>query len=289
MITGAAGHLGSRVVNLLLDAGVKDRVIAGSRDPSKLAAQAARGAETRTVDFENAATLETAFRGVDRLLIVSTDAFDRPGRRLAQHRAAVDAAVKAGVKHIVYTSVVKARPDSPVIVVPEHYHTEQIIAGAAPGYTILRNNLYSEVLLGYLAPALKSGQWYAAAGNGGVAWLPREDCARAAAAALAADFDGKRTLEVTGPEILTHADVAKIVTEVTGRPLTYVPITVAEEIAGMVKAGLPEPVAQLYASFSAGIAQGELAVQTSAVADLTGRAATTVRDFLTASRAALTA
>lgn len=289
MVTGAAGHLGGRIVELLLEADTNDRVIAGSRDPKKLSALADRGAETRAVDFDNPSGLVDAFRGVDRLLIVSTDAFDRPGRRVAQHRAAVEAAVKAGVKHLLYTSVTLARPDSPVMVVPEHYQTEQIIADAAPGFTLLRNNLYAEVLLGYLSPALKSGQWFAAAGNGGVAWIPREDCARAAAAALAATFEGKRILEITGAEVLTHAQVATIVTEVTGRPLTYVPITLQDEIAGMIQAGLPEPVAKLYATFSDGIAKGELALQTSAVADLSGRAPTRVRDFLSANRSALTA
>ncbi len=104
LVTGASGQLGRRVVELLLEAGA-GTVVAATRDPAKLADLAARGAVVRRADFDDEASLVEAFQGVDRLLLISTDALDRPGRRLAQHEAAVRAAVSAGVGHIVYTSL----------------------------------------------------------------------------------------------------------------------------------------------------------------------------------------
>ena len=288
LVTGASGHLGHRAVELLLaaDAGT---VIAGSRKPEMLADLAAKGAHTCAVDFERPETMAKAFAGVDRVLIVSTDALDRPGRRLAQHKAAIDAAVAAGVKHVVYTSSANAVAGSAILVNPDHQHTEDALTAAPIGHTILRNNYYADNLLASLPPTLESGRWHATAGagDGRAAYVTREDCARVATAALAADFTGKRTLDVSGPELLSHVDVAKITSEVAGRPLAYISVDEASLVAGMVQAGLPEPIARVLASFDIGIAKGELAIQSSTVADLTGKPATTLREFFTAHRAIL--
>lgn len=111
LVTGASGHLGRKVVELLLDAGAAN-VVAASRDPGKLADLVARGAKTAKADFDDPATLDAAFAGVDQVLIISTDALGTPGQRQRQHKAAVDAAVKAGVRRIVYTSMPNPEPGS---------------------------------------------------------------------------------------------------------------------------------------------------------------------------------
>src|SRR5262245_51398877 len=131
LVTGAAGKLGQRVIAHLLDTHkvAPAQIVAATRNPDKLAALAAQGAKVRKLDFEDAASLATAFAGVDRVLLVSTDAIDRPGRRLAQHKAAVEAAKKAGVKHVIYTSM--PNPDNTLITfAPDHLGTERALAAS---------------------------------------------------------------------------------------------------------------------------------------------------------------
>jgi NAD(P)H dehydrogenase (quinone) len=280
LVTGASGQLGRRVVELLLETHPAARVIAGSRDPGKLADLADKGASLRPVDFDDPEGLATAFAGVDRLLIVSTDAVMVPGQRLHQHLAAIRAAQQAGVKHVIYTSTVNAEENSVLAVAPDHLATENALEQSSLGYTILRNNYYADNLLPGLAHALQEGKWYHAAGEGAISYATREDCAAVAASALASGFDGRRTLEVTGPEALTIPEVAVLVATVTGRPLEPVPVPVEALVSGLVASGLPDPVARLIASFDHAAALGALAPLTATVKDLTGREPQALAEFL---------
>jgi NAD(P)H dehydrogenase (quinone) len=274
LVTGAAGHLGRRVVELLLDAG--ERVIAGTRDPSRLAELAAKGALVRRLDLDDPATLPDAFQGVDRALLVSTDAI---GRRAEQHRNGIQAAARAGVRHLAYTSLLGA-PRSSVGLAPEHVATERALAESGVGYTSLRNGVYTDMLLQSLQGAVASGQLVTARGQGGVSYITREDCARAAAAALSSGFEGSRELELTGPEAVTSDALARLASELTGRPVVHVSVPLSALVEGMVAHGLPEPVAKIYASFDTAAAQGELSVVTSAFQELVGQPPQSVRDFL---------
>jgi NAD(P)H dehydrogenase (quinone) len=288
LVTGASGHLGRRVVELLLEAKA-GTVIAATRDPAKLADLAARGAVVRKADFDDAGSLVEAFAGVDRLLLISTDALDRPGRRLAQHEAAVRAAVDAGVQHIVYTSLTNPGPESPILLAPDHFKTEAAIAATKLGFTLLRNNLYTDYLLQSLQRAVATGQLVSATGSGGVGFVTREDCARAAAAALASSESGRVTLDITGPAVVTYAEVAAIASELAGRAIVHVPVDAAALVGGMVASGLPQPLAEVFTSFDVAVDRGALAVASKAVLDLTGRAPTSVAEFLGANRGALLA
>lgn len=283
LVTGASGHLGQRVLELLLEAGEKD-IIATTRTPETLAAFAARGVTVRAADFEDTESLTVAFSGAERLLLISTDALDRPGRRLQQHQNAVAAAKAAGVKHILYTSLTYAEPDSPILLAGDHVGTEQAIKASGLGYTLLRNNMYTEMLIDTVKRAIATGQIFAATADGKAGYVTREDCARAAAAALAADFDGQRTLDITGPEAVSQADIAAIAQKLSGKPVSYIAIPLSALIDGMVGAGLPRPVAEVYASFDTGIATGVLDVAPGAVEALTGKRPTSVEEFLTAQR-----
>ena len=289
LVTGASGHLGQRVLELLLEAGTGP-IVATTRTPNKLAAFRQRGVIVRHADFDDPATLAEAFQGVDRLLLISTDATDQPGKRLAQHRAAVQAAQAAGVRHVIYTSLTNPGPELPVSIAPDHYGTEEALRASTLGWTMLRNNIYAEMLIGAVRNALqRGGKLFSAAGDGKAGYVTREDCARAAAAALAAPFEGQRVLDITGPAALSQADVAAIGSAVTGQPIEYIPLDLDVLTKNLVAAGLPQPVVDLITSFDAGIAQGTLDVTSSAVEDLTGRPPMSVRDFLAGQREAILA
>lgn len=284
-VTGASGHLGRRVVELLLEKGA-GKIVAGTRKPEKLADLAARGVVVRQTDFEDPKGLEASLAGMDRVLIISTDAIDRPGRRLAQHQAAVAAAVRAGVKHAVYTSMPNPET-SPVVFAPDHLGTEQALRASGIGWTILRMCWYTEFLVPTLAPALASGKLVAATGEGGAPYVTREDCAQAAAAALASSDTSNKTWNVTGPELVTYAELAKLASEFTGRQVTFEAVAPGERVAQLIALGTPEFIAKLLVSSQKAIAEGKMGTATTAVKELTGREPMSVREFLSANSAAL--
>src|SRR5215207_8812169 len=279
LVTGASGHLGQRVIELLLETNA-GHVIAATRTPEKLAHLAARDVEVRKADFDDPSTLAEAFAGVDRLLLISTDALDGTDRRQVQHRNAINAAAQAGVKHVIYTSLTRPEPGSPIAIAPDHYTTEQALVANSLDWTVLRNNVYTDYLLQSLPRAVATGQLVVVAGDGKTGYVTREDCARAAAAALAEDSSGRTTLDITGPASITQAELAEITSAVAGRPMAYVPLPADAIVAGMVAAGLPQPVAEVYVTFGIGAADGTLGVVSSAVADLTGKAPQSVHDYL---------
>lgn len=285
LVTGASGQLGSRVLELLLEAQVEPtRIIGVTRTPEKLDRFSQYGITVRHASFDDPDAMVKAFTGADRLLLISTDAVGEPGYRLGQHRRAVKAAEQAGVRHVLYTSIAEARPNSPVAVTADHYGTEQALAESKMGYTALRNNIYADLQVFSLARAVQMGQLFSAAGEGRIAYVTREDCARVAAATLADEFEGRRSFDITGPEALSQADLAAIATKITGKQVTYVPIPVEALIEGMVGAGLPRPLAEVYASFDVGTAQGEFSNVSSAVETLTGRPPIRLADLLAAHR-----
>ncbi len=287
LVTGASGHLGRRVLELLLEAQAGS-IIATTRTPDKLADFAARGVVVRHADFDNPDTLAEAFAGAERLLLISTDVVGVPGQRLNQHRSAIKAAEQAGVRHVVYTSLINPGPDSPVLLAPDHHGTENALAESGLGWTVLRENIYTEVLLGSLIQAVQFGGLYNAAADGRAAYITREDCARAAAAALADPFEGRRTLDITGPEALSQTELAALASQISGRAINYVPLELETLIQNMENAGLPRPVAEIYASFDTAVGQGKFSHVTDNVQELTGRKPISVAEFLTANREALT-
>jgi NAD(P)H dehydrogenase (quinone) len=280
LVTGAGGQLGRRVVELLVEAGASN-VVAGSRDPGKLNIA---GVESRKVDFSDAAGLDAAFAGVDTLLLISVDVLGEVRQKL--QTTAVAAAKRAGVKHIVYTSLTNPGPESAVLLAPDHHITEEAIKATGIPFTFLRNAVYMDMLLQALPHAVASGQWYTAQGQGKIARITRDDCARAAAAALLAAPQG--VVDVAGGELLTADETAAIVSDVVGKPLTVVHVDDKSLAAGMVGAGMPQEFADLLVSFETATRLGQTAVASQFKA-LTGQQPTSVRDFLAANKAALVA
>jgi NAD(P)H dehydrogenase (quinone) len=285
LVTGASGNLGRRAVELLLEAKA-GKIVAGTRDPSKIADLAAKGAEVRKVDFDDAA-LADSLKGVDRLLLISTDVLDTPGKRLKQHKAAIDAAKKAGVKHIVYTSMPKPEPGSPIPFAPDHYGTEQALAESGLGWTVLRNTWYQENLFHSLPAVLASGKWFSAAGDGKVAHVSREDAAYAAASALAKEPNGNSRYDITGSELLTTGEIAKLASEATGKPIEVVKVTDEQLTKGMIASGMPAFLAPVFASFDTNTRAGNIAIASDAVQKLTGRAPRSLKQFFETNKEAL--
>lgn len=283
LVTGAGGHLGRLVINHLLERG--QSVIATTRSPEKLADLAARGVDVRRADFDDRGSLDAAFAGADRALLISTDTLGKPGARIAQHRAAVAALAASGVGHVVYTSMPNA-DTSVCLIARDHAATEAALAEAGLGYTILRNCIYSEMLLRTLPVVVASGTLVDAKDNGGVAYVTRDDCARAAAGALIS-ATGRSTHDITGPAAVTGEQLAALVTDVTSRPVRYVSVPHDQLVARLVQHGLPPAIAEILASFDVAAAAGDFSAVSPSVGELAGRAPTPLHTFLHANRAAL--
>ena len=285
VIAGASGNLGRRVAELLLsdhDVAPGDLILV-SRSPAKLSDFAERGAQVRAGDFHDPVSLESAFAGAQKVLVISTD---RIGARVEGHKAAIDAAVAAGARSVVYTSGINPSDTNPIGVMWEHRQTEDHLRAAASGWTILRNSIYAEILLGGADAALASGTLVTNEGEGRVSYVNRDDCAAAAAAVLASEGHDGRIYDITGPESLSQSDVAGLYAELGGRPVEVVHVDDDAYAAGLVEhAGMPAPVAEVYATFGKGARLGYGAPVSDAVSRLTGRPPKPARNVLAASLA----
>lgn len=291
LITGASGQLGKLVLDLLLDEHhvAPSALIATTRKPEKLAEYAARGVTVRSANFDDPGSLQAAFAGATRLLLISTDAVAVPGQRLGQQRNAVAAARAAGVKHVLYTSMTQPDPASPIPFARDHVGTEQALLDSGLGYTFLRNHWYLDSLLTKLPQVLASGKWFTSAGDGRQADISRLDLARAAAVALLANDGGSHAYDLGGSKALSASEVAALASEVTGKPIQVVQVTREAQVEALKGAGLPGFVVDIVVGFEQNTLQGRAATVSGDFQKLTGRAPQGVKDFLLAHKAKLTA
>jgi NAD(P)H dehydrogenase (quinone) len=287
LVTGASGNLGMAVVAELRRLGAK-KVIAATRTPGSHKELTALGVEEREADFDRPETLQKAFQGVERLLLISTDSLHAPDVRIKQHRAAIQAAVDAGVKHVVYTSLPNAHPTEGPSIPDDHFWTEVALFESGLDWTILRNNLYAEVILRFAQSALKTGKLVSATQSQGRSYVTREDCARTAAAALL-NSTGNAIYDVTGPASVTHGEIASILSRLSGRSIQYVNVTPDEVEKGLVAAGIPQFAARSVRELDEETSRGYQAIVTPTVKDLTGRVPMSVENFLQAAVPALIA
>lgn len=273
VVTGASGHLGHHAVERLLAEG--QEVVAGVRTLDKAKDLAAKGAEVRHADYDEPKSLETAFAGADKLLLISAS---EVGKRFAQHKAAIDAAKKAGVTHIVYTSLPKA-DTARMKLAAEHLATEKYLQASGVTYTILRNGWYLENYTEQLATTLRLGTLYAAAGDGKVSVAPRADYAAAAVAVLTSGGHEGKIYELGG-ESLTLAELAAKFSTWAGRPIPYVNLSFDDMKGALLGAGLPEVFADVLADADVGLSRGELHVTSGDLERLIGQRPVTVDEFL---------
>ncbi|HVH46286.1 MAG TPA: NAD(P)H-binding protein [Labilithrix sp.] len=281
LVTGASGHLGRRVLDLLLAAGTRS-IIATTRYPDRLGDFARRGVVVRFADFDNPESLPPAFAGAHRMLLVSTNATDGADRRQREHLAAISAAEQAGVEHLVYTSMARA-DTSRLSSAADHLATERRLVAGSVEYTILRENLFTEMLLSVLPYSITHGVLPSLPGDGGAAYISRDDCAYAASRALIS-CSGRQTFELTGPEVIRRAVLARLTANVTGRDVSYVALPSQELVRRHEAAGLP---ASSLLPIEQAIADGEFAFTTTDFFRLTGRQPAEVHDYLAAHRHAL--
>lgn len=279
VVTGATGHLGRLVVEGLLDAGVAPSdVVAGGRATERLADLAGRGVRVVTLDYDRPETIAEAFAGAQKVLFVSGS---EPGRRVAQHRAVVDAAVAAGVGHLVYTSAPHADTTS-LVLAPDHKATEELLAASGLPVTVLRNNWYTENYVGPVQQAAQTGEIVASVGDGRVASATRADFAAGAVAVLTGEGHEGRTYELTGDVAWDFDELAAAASELLGRPVTYRRVSADEHRAVLTGAGLDEGTAGFVVALDQGIAAGALADATDHLRTLVGRPTTPLLDGLRA-------
>ena len=267
-ITGASGQLGRLVADQLLTTVDPAEIVLLTRDPAKLADYAERGADVRAADFSKPDELVEAFAGVERVLLISTDAV---GARVEGHLAAIDAAVKADVRHMAYTSVSGPTADNPAGVVADHAATEDALRESGLAWTMLRNNLYADMQVDSVAQAAATGQLVTNTGDGGAAYVTRADCAAVAAGVLTGEGHEGKAYDVTGPHAYTAADLAELATEKAGKPVEVVQVDDDAYTAGLVSAGLPDFIAPLLTSFGTATRLGKLATVTDVVEQVGGR------------------
>ncbi|QNE33742.1 SDR family oxidoreductase [Leifsonia shinshuensis] len=283
VVTGATGHLGRLTVDALLDRGVPAADIrALGRSAERLAPLAARGVQTAVIDFEKPETLDAAFAGADALLLVSGS---EVGQRIPQHRNAIDAAVRAGVGRLVYTSAPHA-DDTDLVLAPEHAETERLLAASGLPVTVLRNNWYTENYTGQVDIAAATGELVGSAATGRVASASRKDYAEAAAVVLTTDGHDGAVYELAGDVAWTFDDLAAAIGELLGRPVAYRSVTPDEHGAALREAGLDEGTAGFVVALDGNIRDGALADATGTLSELIGRPTTPLAAGLAESRAA---
>lgn len=284
VISGASGDLGRRVTDLLLNGGDQVELTLVTRTPEKLAERQTQGIRVCRGDYQDRDSLDAAYSGSDILFLISGLNL---GRRVSEHRNAIAAAQRAGIRHIVYTSVGGVQPNNPALSAKDHYQTELDLRASGIAYTMLRNSLYSEIVSAILvAPAAEAGVMRQATGDGFLAPVAKQDVASCAATCLMApEQHGGAVYEITGAEILNFESIAQMGAEVYGAPIKYEPVTADERLAFFDSIGMPRtydpnmppsPDGHMWASdelmsAEVAVAEGYQAVLSHHVKQITGR------------------
>ena len=278
-VTGASGQLGHLVVEALLKKIPATQIVAGARDMKKAADLAAQGVEVREVDYEQPATLATALVGIDKLLLISSSEI---GKRATQHRTVIDAAKKAGIQLLVYTSVLHA--DKSVLgLAEEHRQTEKALAESRVPWVVLRNGWYTENYAASIPMAVEHGVFLGSAKDGRISSAARQDYAEAAAVVLTSEENqAGRVYELAGDESYTIAQLAAEISRQSGKNVVYQDMSEIDYRNVLIDAGLPEPLAALLADSDAGAAKGALHDESHTLSQLIGRSTTPFGDVVAA-------
>jgi NAD(P)H dehydrogenase (quinone) len=275
LVTAASGNLGRLVIASLLEKGVSD-VVAGARNPESIADL---GVPTVRLDYTDVASIDAALVGVDTVLLISSSAI---GERAPQHANVIDAAVRAAVKQLVYTSA-PAATTTALVLAPEHKATEEAIAASGIPATILRNGWYTENYLGALESARTAGSVITSAGAGRVSSASRKDYAEAAAVVLANPVEHRGAIyELSGDSAWNFDEFAATASQVLGTPVTVRQFSPTEHAEVLTGFGLDQHTVELVVALDGNIRDGLLGVTTGDLSRLIGRPTTPLAEGLAA-------
>lgn len=281
LVTGATGPLGSAIVSSLLKTTPASSIAVLVRDAEKVKDLAAHGVEIRVGDYGNYDSLVKAFTGIDQLMFVSGNDI---ANRSAQQANVVAAAKQAGVRQVVYTSFQRKNEtaSSPIAFVAKaHLETEKGLKESGMAYTILNHNIYADMIPIFVGgKVLETGTIFLPAGNGKVAYALRTDMAEAAANILTGKGHENKTYDITGSAALSYDEIAEIISEVSGKKISYVSPTQEVFREEMTKAGVPDPYIGVFAGFSEAARQKEFDLIDPTLEKLLGRRPVSVREYL---------
>ncbi|HWV16634.1 MAG TPA: SDR family oxidoreductase [Cellvibrio sp.] len=272
VITAASGQLGRLVIAELLKKLPAAEIVAAVRNPASVSDLAALGVQVRQADYTKPETLDAAFKGADKLLLMSSS---EVGQRVAQHRNAIEAAKRAGVGLVAYTSILRA-DTSPLGLADEHKETETLLAASGLPYVLLRNGWYSENYLASIPAALAHGVYIGSAGEGKIASAARADYALAAAEVLSKENQAGRVYELAGDQAYTLSELAVEISRQSGKTVVYQNLSEADFKAALIGAGLPESFAALLADSDIGASKGGLFDDGHQLSRLIGRPTTSL-------------
>ncbi|PRD45488.1 SDR family oxidoreductase [Sphingobacterium haloxyli] len=274
-ITGATGQLGRLVVEQLKQRLGAESLVALVRSPEKAADL---GIASTVFDYDKPETLVEGLNGIEHLLLISGN---EVGQRKVQHQRVIDAARKAGVKWIVYTSLLHAAT-STLSLAAEHVETEALLQASGIPYTILRNGWYTENYTGSIPGALQAGAFVGSAGEGQISSAARADYAEAAAVVLSSDGHIGNVYELAGDEAYTLQDLAAEISKQTGKNIPYNNLPEAEYAGVLTSLGLPQGIAEAIASWDVGASKGDLFNDKKVLSDLIGRPTTPLAESVKA-------
>ncbi len=278
-VTGATGQLGQLVIKHLLTKTNPDQIVALVRNTDKAQALQAQGIQVREADYTKPGTLVDALTGIDKLLLISSS---EVGQRIQQHQNVIDAAQQTGIGLIAYTSLLHA-DKSPLGLAEEHIATEEALKQSGIAHVLLRNGWYSENYLASVAPALANGGFIGCAKEGKISSAAREDYAEAAAVVLTSeDSQQGKVYELAGDENYTLAELAAVISEVSGKTIPYIDMPEADFANALQGAGLPTPLAQLLANSDSGAATGGLFDDSHTLSKLIGHPTQSLRELVKA-------
>jgi len=270
VVTGATGHLGRLVVEDLLQRVPASEIAVAVRNVEKAADLAARGIDVRHADYDQPQTLERAFQGATKVLLISAN---EPGKRAAQHRNVIEAVKTSGAQLLVYTSILNA-DTSGISLAKEHLATEELVRASGIPFVLLRNGWYLENYTENLGPALQYGAIAGSAGTGRVAAATRADFAAAAVEVLTGGAHENKIYELAGDTPFTLAELAAEVSRQAGKPITYNDLPPSAYRDLLLGAGLPTPIADMLVDADLGLGRGELQNDSGDLRRLIGRPTT---------------
>lgn len=280
-ITGATGQLGHATLQALLPKVAPQEIVAVVRDPQKATALPPLGVQVRQGDYNDPASLVAAFQGIDTVLLISTSETEND-LRIRQHQQAIDAARQAGVRHLVYTSITNPSPNSQFGATPGHFATEEYLRTSGLTYTIFRNTLYLDLVPMLVGQdVVTSGKIYFAAGDGKVSYALRDEIGQALANVLTTTGHDNQTYDIAPGPAYSFQDIAATLSEVTGQPVAYVPISGDDLAAGMRQHQVPEPMIALLQGMASAMQAGEFDLASPTFERLLGRRPTDLENYLT--------